>query len=104
MLLLALVVSGFGLPIADAIVYHSTPTSTPAHHTDDVAVSAPTNTTHLQSCALWLSALTGSGVAATSPVLAVAAMVPTVTSFTTPQFVITQTDIALGLSRAPPVA
>src|SRR5690349_6448056 len=104
MLLLALVAGGFGLPIADAILYHSTPTATPVQHTDDLAVGAPATAVHVQSCVLWLSALTGSGVVAKSPVLAVAQVTPAVAAYSTPQFVVTQTDITLGQSRAPPIA
>lgn len=104
MLLLAFVAGGFGLPIADALIYHATPTATPAHHTDDLAVGAPAPSMHLQGCVLWLSGLTGSGVVGKSPSLVVADAAPVAHSFTAPQFVLTQTDITLGQSRAPPIA
>jgi hypothetical protein len=103
-LLLALVAGGFGLPVADAVLYHSTPAGTPAHHTDDVALSTPTSSMHLQGCVIWLSALTGSGIGAQSPTLSVALVHTTSSHFTTPPFVVTQTDVSLGHSRAPPIA
>ena len=114
-LLLALVAGGFGLPIADALIYHSTPvredhsrsatgSSLAESGLQDRTVDAPTSSMHLQGCVLWLSGVTGSGVVPNSPTLALGEAAPVEASFTAPQFVVTQTDIALGQSRAPPIA
>ena len=110
-LLLALVAGGFGLPIADALIYHSTPvredhsrSAAASSLAESGTVDAPTSSMHLQGCVLWLSGVTGSGVVPNSPTLALGEVAPVEASFTAPQFVVTQTDIALGQSRAPPIA
>lgn len=103
-LLFALIGGGMGLPIADALIYHSTPTSPAAHHTDQVAIGAPASKVHLQNCALVLSGLAGSGIAGTSPVVETGSSTTVVTRFTTPEVVLTQSDVSLGQSRAPPIA
>jgi hypothetical protein len=103
-LLFALLGGGMGLPIADVVLYHSTPTSAPAHHTDQVAVGAPVAKVHLQSCVLLLSGLSGTSPVARSTEVAVSSTGTTTLRFTPPITVHTQTDIALGQSRAPPIA
>lgn len=103
-LLFALLGGGFGLPLADVVVYHSGATSTTAHHTAEVAVGTQNATLHLQGCVLWLSALTGSGVAGSAPAVRVATAGAGVSRYLTPQQVLTQTDLGLGHSRAPPIA
>lgn len=111
-LLFALLGGGFGLPLADAILYHSTPVADNHSRVATVSASAEpglqartqSSTLHLQGCVLWLSGLTGSGIAGTAPTIQVSESAATVSEHTTPQYVLTQTDIALGQSRAPPIA
>lgn len=103
-LLLALVAGGLGLPIADTLIYHTRPIATPATPTDDIAVCASASALHLQGCVLWLSGSSGSGVAAKSPAFAVTQVAARVPALSSPQPLVALTDIALGYSRAPPVA
>jgi hypothetical protein len=103
-LLLALVAGGFGMPVADAVLYHSTPASPPAHQADDIAFGTPTSSTHLQGCVLWLSALTGSGISGEGPTLSAGRATSNDIRFTHPQVVVLQSDLALGQPRAPPIA
>lgn len=102
-LLLTLVGGGLGLPVADAAIYHATPTER-APLTDRASAGAPTTTPHFQGCVLTLSGLTGASLAGTAPVVEVATASLVTASFATLPTVLTQTDLALGQSRAPPVA
>ena len=92
------------LPAADAVLYHSTPVAASARYTNGVAVTPPPSSMHLQGCVLWLSALSGSGVASRGTTFSVICTAATSASFITPPFVLTRTDIALGQPRAPPIA
>jgi hypothetical protein len=107
LLLLALLGGGFGLPLADALIYHSSTThlsiASATSATPESAVQPRSGPAHLLGCVLWLSALTGSGLQSSAPVLrasAVASSLATRVALT----VYTQTDLSLGLSRAPPLA
>jgi hypothetical protein len=104
LLLFALIGGGIGLPVADALVYHSSPVQRSAPVTDDQTLSAPASTLHLQGCVLTLSGMSGSGLAGSSPTVAVATEVAVVAPFAAPLTVLTQTDLTLGQSRAPPIA
>ncbi len=103
-LLLALVAGGFGLPVADAVFYHSTPVSTPAPATDDISIGTPASSMHFQGCVLWLSALAGSGLTGQAPALSVGADATSSVRVFPPQPVVLQSHLALRQSRAPPIA
>lgn len=103
-LLLALVGGGLGLPVADALVYHSSPTQRTAPASHEVALGAVSTTQHLQGCVLSLGGLSGSGIVGAGSTVAVAAAIDLTASYPAESTSFTQTGITLGLSRAPPIA
>lgn len=100
-LFLVLLVGGFGLPIVDALWFHSTSN---ASVSTEVGVGAAheSGTSHLLGCAVWSSPATSTGLPClpATPTVAVARvsqqLPPALTIITT------RHDRTLALPRAPP--
>lgn len=103
LLLLVLLVGGFGLPMVDAMWFHST--SRTSVSTDEGIAAAPeSGTSHLLGCALWSSPATSTGLPTlrTTPTVTMArAAEPEACS---PPVFSTQFARTLALPRAPPSA
>jgi len=102
-LLLVLLVGGFGLPIADALVFHAA-VGAPVPSRDAVSAGHQTGPAHLLGCAVWSSPATSTGLPGVplTPTIALARAPEPHSCFPTARA--TQTDRTLALSRAPPSA
>lgn len=100
-LLLVLLVGGFGLPIVDALWFHST-SGTPVSTEVGVGSAHQSGTAHLLGCAVWSSPATSTGLPCipATPTVAVAQLRESHSPAPTVFF--SQSDGTLALPRAPP--
>lgn len=100
-LFLVLLVGGFGLPIVDALWFHST-SGAPSSAENGIGSGHESGTDHLLGCAAWSSPATSTGLPCVpaTPVLSPAQLrQPTRTGYTV---LPSQSDRSLALPRAPP--
>lgn len=100
-LLLVLLVGGFGLPIVDALWFHST-SGAPASTETGIGSAHESGAAHLLGCAVWSSPATSTGLPCVpaTPVIALAQLrEPALSSHTV---LPSQSDRTLALPRAPP--
>jgi hypothetical protein len=100
-LFLVLLVGGFGLPIVDALWFHST-SGTPVSTEVGVGSAHESGTSHLLGCAIWSSPATSTGLPCVpaSPAVEVALIREPLPQVLTEFF--TRSDRTLALPRAPP--
>lgn len=103
LLLVILLIGGFGLPVTDALVFHSA-TGAAVPPQDELSGGHDTGKSHLLGCAAWSSPATSTGL----PGVPVALLAPPGHSLEphplSTAVLSTQNDLSLALSRAPPVA
>jgi hypothetical protein len=103
-LLLMFLGGSLGLPLGDALIFHSTARTAPAAAPDQLDGGHDSGVAHALGCAFWTIAVSGAGLP--GPDQPRTAVVPAVVECeASPQPLrLTQTDISLGHSRAPPSA
>jgi hypothetical protein len=103
LLLLVLLVGGFGLPIVDAMWFHST--SGASVSTEKCIAAAPESaTSHLLGCAVWSSPVASTGLPVLPPTPAVTTARAAEPQSASPAVFSTQFARTLALPRAPPPA
>jgi hypothetical protein len=101
LLLLVLLVGGFGLPVTDAIVFHST-AGAPVSTQEVVSAGHEAGPAHLLGCAVWSSPAASTGLPGMPPA-PVAILLPSPERPTLCLAVLTtQTSHTLAFPRAPP--
>lgn len=102
-LFLVLLVGGFGLPIVDALWFHST-SGTPVSTEVAVGSAHESGTSHLLGCAIWSSPATSTGLPCVpaSPTATVAPVREPLRRVLT--VFASESDRTLALPRAPPSA
>ena len=103
LLLLLLLAGGFGLPIVDALVFHSA-TRAPVPTQAGIAGAPESGSAHLLGCAVWSSLATSTGLPCVPLTGSIALARSPEASPLAPADLSTQTDRTLALSRAPPSA
>jgi hypothetical protein len=101
LLLLILLVGGFGLPITDAVVFHSA-AGAPATTRDGLSACHDAGPAHLLGCAVWSSPATSTGLPGVplSPVASLSSSPEPDPQY--PAVFTAQTDRTPALPRAPP--
>ena len=101
LLLLILLVGGFGLPITDALVFHST-AGAPLSTRDGLSADHDAAPAHLLGCGIWSSPATSTGLPGV-PLSPTAALPRSAEPHPhSPTVLPAQTDRTLALPRAPP--
>jgi hypothetical protein len=101
LLLLVLLVGGFGLPITDALVFHSA-VGAPVSTRDGLSSGHDAGPAHLLGCAVWSSPATSTGLPGV-PLQPVASLPRSPEPHPqSPAVFAAQTDRTLALPRAPP--
>jgi hypothetical protein len=103
LLLLVLLVGGFGLPITDALVFHST-AGAPLSPQEELSPGNNSGQAHLLGCAVWSSPATSTGLPSVPLARVVQLSAAPQPQPRPPAGVPTQTDRTLAHSRAPPTA
>ncbi len=100
-LLLVLLVGGFGLPIVDGIRFHSKAIAEMAQR-DQVAAEHEAGRAHLYGCAVWSSPAASAGLPELGPPATVVAIASTDLPAPASAVTVTQHAPTLALPRAPP--
>lgn len=101
-LLLTLLGGAFGLPLLDALAFHSTAQATEAAAPDQLGAGHSTGVAHALGCAVWTSAASGTGLPGALHARTLLGRGSTDCGHRPPSLLHTQTDLSLVRSRAPP--
>ena len=101
LLLIILLDGGFGLPIVDAVVFHSTAGAS-ASTREGVSAGHALGPGHLLGCAVWSSPATSTGLPGVPPAPVATLLRSPEPAPLSPAVLITQTSLTLACSRAPP--
>jgi hypothetical protein len=103
-LLLTLLAGAFGLPLLDAVMFHSTARASATAAPDRLQAGHLTGMAHGLGCAIWTGAASGTGLPGPTPGRATLATRSAECPPTPPFVLSSQTDLSLRHSRAPPSA
>ena len=99
-----LVLGGLGLPLLDAVLFHSTQIATTAPAGNQVGPQDGCGVAHLLGCAVLTAAVVDRSLPAVGAPLIVSAPRVAEPRIAPPAIPSTQTDLSLSQSRAPPSA